>query len=92
MLARQHCEERADDLVNIAAVQFVNDEGSIEIAQQDPRNKGKRCGANRLVSINDVLQTPIRGSGQQCPLFVGEQCGNVAMWRASVIFLVPFEP
>ena len=58
LLPRQHREERADDLVDIAAVQLIDYERPVKAAQQNSWNENHRSATDRLITPDDVLRTP----------------------------------
>ena len=58
-LAAEHREQRPDHPVDVAAVQFVDDERLVEILQQHSLGKPDTASARGLVAADYVLRRPV---------------------------------
>lgn len=59
-LSAQHCEQRAYHLVDVAAVQLVDNERTVIVPQKDARGEFDFPVPERLIAAYDVLRTPVR--------------------------------
>ena len=57
-VSRKYRKQRANDLVDGAAIKFVDDDGFVKLSKHDTRNKSHFPGSQWLISTYEVLRTP----------------------------------